>query len=257
MATDADSPRRVSLFVTCLVDQFYPEVGESVVNVLERLGLAVDFPTAQTCCGQPAFNAGYARDARAVAERFLNVFEGEGPIVTPSGSCAAMVRNLYPELFHDDPVLAERARNIASRLYEFSEFIVDVLGRTDLGGKLSGTATYHRCCHLLRELGVDAQPESLVRGIEGLDLREMDQSEVCCGFGGTFAVKFSDISSAMLDEKIDHAVATGADLLVAGDTGCLMHMQGGIRRRCARLEAIHIAELLDRATSELERVGGR
>ena len=151
-------PRRVSLFVTCLIDQFYPEVGESVVNVLERLGVEVDFPRDQTCCGQPAFNTGYYGDAHPVARRFLELFDGDDPIVVPSGSCGAMVRSFYKELFHDDPAAREQAARVGARLYEFSEFVVDVLGRTDLGGRLPATATYHRCCHLMRELGVDRQP---------------------------------------------------------------------------------------------------
>ncbi len=242
-------PRRVSLFVTCLVDQFYPQVGESVVNVLERLGVDVDFPEGQTCCGQPAFNSGYRSDARAVAKRFLEIFDGEGPIVTPSGSCAAMVRNFYPELFHDEPAELERANRVGERLYEFSEFMVDILGQTDPGGSIDESITYHRSCHLLRELGVDAQPSSLIQNIRGLDIRPLERSEVCCGFGGAFAVKMPDVSTAMLDEKLDNVLKTGAKTLVAGDTGCIMHMAGGLRRRGSNIQVIHLAQLLDKAAS--------
>ena len=238
------------LFVTCLVDQFQPEVGESVVNVLERLGVEVVFPEGQTCCGQPAFNSGYRADARPVARRFLDVFEGEDLIVTPSGSCAAMVRNFYPELFHNEPRELERARRVGERVWEFSEFIVDVLGRTDLGAQMSGSATYHRCCHLMRELGVDRQPSALLSNVKGLELRPLERAEVCCGFGGTFSVKMPDISTAMLNEKLDNVVATGAKTLVAGDAGCIMHMAGGLRRRRSDVQVVHIAQLLDRATGE-------
>ncbi len=236
------------LFVTCLVDQMAPQVGESVVRVLERLGVEVSFPRSQTCCGQPAFNSGYRADARPVAKRFLDVFEGDDLIVTPSGSCAAMVRNFYPELFHDDPKLLARARRTGERVWEFSEFIVDVLGRSDLGGRLEGSATYHKCCHLLRELGVDRQPEALLKGVKGLELRSLSRAEVCCGFGGTFSVKMADISTAMMNEKLDSVQATGARMLIAGDAGCIMHMQGGLRRRGQDTEVVHIAQLLDRAT---------
>ena len=248
MPDSHDAPVRVTLFVTCVVDQFYPEIGESVVNVLERQGVSVDFPAAQTCCGQPAFNAGFTDDARAVAERFLEVFEGDDPIVVPSGSCGAMVRNLYGELFREDPELLRKAKAIGERLFEFSEFLVDVLKRPDLAASLDGSATYHQCCHLLRELGVDVQPKSLLGSIEGLEMREMEQPEVCCGFGGTFAVKFPELSAAMLNDKLDNATATGADMLVASDATCLMHMEGGIRRRGDSIKPLHLAQLLDRAT---------
>ena len=252
MSQTQDPPLRVSLFVTCVVDQFSPEIGESVVNVLERQGVAVDFPAAQTCCGQPAFNAGFTDDARAVARRFLEVFEGEDPIVVPSGSCGAMVRNLYLHLFEDDPEMLQKAKDVGERLYEFSEFLVDVLKKPDLAASLTGSATYHECCHLLRELGVDVQPKSLLGAVSGLEMREMDQAEVCCGFGGTFAVKFPELSTAMLNDKLDNAVATGAEMLVAGDATCLMHIEGGARRRGDSIRPIHIAQLLDRATDDRE-----
>lgn len=240
--------------MTCLVDQFRPEVGESVINVLERLGVRVDFPEGQTCCGQPAFNSGFWDEARSVARHFLDVFDAtDGPIVVPSGSCGAMVRNFYGEIFEDEPAELERARRVAERTYEFTEFLVDVLGRPDLvttsgSPALEGTATYHRCCHLLRELGIDEQPGRLLDAVAGLEMLPMVRDEVCCGFGGTFAVKFSDISTAMLDEKLDNAAATGAATIVAGDTGCIMHMAGGLRRRGSEQQVRHIAEILDEAT---------
>lgn len=240
-------PRRVALFTTCMVDQFMPEVAESVARVLAALGVEIDVPEAQTCCGQPAFNSGFWGDARTVARRFLDVFSADGLIVTPSGSCAAMVRNFYPELFHGQPNEVERARSVGDRVWEFSEFVVDVLGRADLGGRLGETATYHKCCHLLREIGVDRQAAALLTGIGGLELRPLARAEVCCGFGGAFSVKMAPISTAMLSEKLDNVIATGAKTLVAGDTGCIMHMAGGLRRRGSDVEVVHLAQLLDRA----------
>ena len=246
-------PTKVNLFVTCLVDQFAPSVGKSVVNVLEANGIEVEFPPDQTCCGQPAFNSGFRNDARPVAARFLDIFEAtEGPIICPSGSCAAMVRNFYRDLFRDQPDDLKRAERLSKRIYEFTEFIVDVLGIKDLGLQTNIDATYHRCCHLLRELHVDEQPASLLENVQGLDLRRMERDEVCCGFGGMFSVKMSDISTAMLDEKLDNVLETGASTLIAGDTGCIMHMQGGLRRRGSDVQVVHIAELLD-ARSMLHR----
>ena len=238
-------PKRVSMFATCLVDQFYPEVAESAVNVMERLGVEVDVPKKQTCCGQPAFNSGYWPDARSVAIRFLDVFDGDGPIVVPSGSCGAMVRHYYPELFRDDPVQLERSRKLGKRLFEFSEFVVDVLGCSDAKGRNRGAITYHPCCHLLRELGVDEQPAALLRGVNGVEIRPLERADVCCGFGGTFAVKMADISSAMLDEKLDNVESTGAETLIAGDAGCIMHMAGGLRRRGSAVRVAHLAQFLD------------
>ncbi|MCX8251727.1 MAG: (Fe-S)-binding protein [Dehalococcoidia bacterium] len=251
--TKTPRPERVQLFVTCLVDQFRPEVGESVVNVLERLHIQVDFPEGQTCCGQPAFNSGFRDEAGDVARHFLDVFDAtEGPIIVPSGSCGAMVRNFYGEMFEDDPAEMERVRRVGERIYEFTEFLVDVLGQDDLvaemGAQLDETATYHKCCHLERELGVDHQPQELLGQIKGLEMLPMYRPEVCCGFGGTFAVKFSDVSTAMLDEKLDNVAATGASMIVAGDTGCIMHMAGGLRRRGSDQQVRHIAEILDEAT---------
>ena len=244
-ASPNNQPERVSLFATCLVDQFYPEVAESVVNVLGRLGVEVDVPKKQTCCGQPAYNSGYWPDARAVAARFLDVFDGEGPIVVPSGSCGAMVRHHYAALFRDDPVQLERTRKLGNRLFEFSEFVVDVLGCSDAMGRNHGAITYHQCCHLLRDLGIDRQPRALLDGVDGPELRPLERADVCCGFGGTFAVKMADISSAMLDEKLDNVEATGAKTLVAGDAGCIMHMAGGLRRRGSAIRVAHLVQFLD------------
>lgn len=244
-------PRKATFFVTCLVDQFRPQVGDAVVDVMEALGVGLDVPQEQTCCGQPAFNSGYRSEAREVASRFLDIFDdtsdNPAPIVAPSGSCAAMVRNYYPILFRDEPAQLERVERVADRLWEFSEFIVDGLGETSIGPSsqnTSSTATYHRCCHALRELGVDSQPTTLLDSVAGLEVTPMERSEVCCGFGGAFSVKMPDISTAMLNEKLDNVQKTGASRLVAGDTGCIMHMEGGLRRRGSSVQVLHIAELL-------------
>ena len=254
-AFSASSAVKVSIFVTCIVDQFYPEVGEGTVRVLERLGVDVDFPKDQTCCGQPAFNAGYWSDARPLARRFLDVFQGDRYIVAPSGSCATMVRVFYDELLHDEPETRAQARDLAPRLFELSEFIVDILGVSDLGS-LAGlgedgplTATYHEACHLRRELGVIEQPRALVRSLPGVELVEMEQAEVCCGFGGTFSVKYPDISGAMLQDKVDNIQASGADAVVSCDSSCLMQIGGGLDKQGVDVRPLHLAQLLDEQLS--------
>ena len=193
---------RVSLFVTCLIDQFFPEVGEAMVTVLRRLGVEVDFPVGQTCCGQPAFNYGFRQEAKKVARHFITVFEGDGPIVAPSGSCTAMVKVFYPELFRDEPQWCRRAEALSSRVYEFSQFLVGVLGVEDVGAVYPGRVTYHDSCHLLRELGVREEPRRLIRAVKGVELMEMQRPDACCGFGGTFSVKLPHISEAILGDKI-------------------------------------------------------
>lgn len=222
-----------------------------MVDVLEKRGVKLAVPQDQTCCGQPAFNSGYRAEAREVASRFLDIFDDQSgnpaPIVAPSGSCAAMVRNYYPILFRDNPAQLERVKRVADRLWEFSEFIVDGLGESSLGvdaKNADSTATYHRCCHALRELGIDRQPTALLESVDGLEMKPMDRSEVCCGFGGAFSVKMPEISTAMLNEKLDNVQKTGASHLIAGDTGCIMHMEGGLRRRNSSVQVLHIAELL-------------
>jgi L-lactate dehydrogenase complex protein LldE len=231
------------------VDQFYPQVGESTARVLDRLGVDLDFPAGQTCCGQPAFNAGFWNDAKPLARGFLKTFEGDRYIVAPSGSCAAMVRVFYQELFHDEPASLALAQDMAPRVFELTEFIVDVLGVTDLASKtLDRCVTYHECCHLKRELGVDRQPRALLDSLPGVQLVEMPQAEVCCGFGGTFAVKYADISAAMLQDKITSITSTGADSVVACDASCLMHIGGGLTKQKLPVRATHVAELLDQAS---------
>ena len=245
------------LFVTCVVDQLYPEVGESTVRLLGRLGVDLEFPEAQTCCGQPAFNSGYWAEARPLARRWLEQFDRDRDVVVPSGSCASMVRVFYEELLHDDPELLERTRRAGRRVYELSEYIVNVLGVTDVSEVASGgldaepfRATYHEACHLRRELVVQTQPRTLIASCPGVELVEMRQPEVCCGFGGTFSVKYPDISGAMLEDKIRNTIDTGADAVVACDSSCLMQIRGGLERRGAAVRSMHLAELLDRSTGE-------
>ena len=247
------APKSVSLFVTCVVDQFFPEVGESAVRVLRRHDVDVEFNADQTCCGQPAFNTGYWKEARPLAERFLDMYEGGDYVVMPSGSCASMVRVFYKELFHDDPALLKRAADVGSHVFELSEFLVDVLGVDGASEPThSGTVqrvTYHEACHLRRELDATTQARKLINRISDVELVEMEQSEVCCGFGGTFAVKYADISGAMLDEKITHIRNTGADAVVACDVTCLMHIGGGLEKRNIPVRPLHLAELLDKGMS--------
>ncbi len=250
------SPARpqVSLFVTCVVDQFYPEVGESTVRVLRRLGVDVDFASGQTCCGQLAFNYGFWSDVKPLAKRFLRMFRDKPCVVMPSGSCVGMVRVHYPELFRDDPVVLKEAQEVGSRVYELSEYLVDVLGVQDLQGLLKPPdestrlrVTYHEGCHLRRELGATTQARTLIRSIPNVELIEMAQAEVCCGFGGTFAVKYPDISGAMLQDKIDNIRRTGADAVVACDSSCLMHIAGGLEKQGLAVRPMHLAQLLDEA----------
>ena len=235
---------RVSLFITCLGDQFFPEVGEAAVEVLRRLGAEVTFDPAQTCCGQPAFNTGYRDEARAVARRVLDIFKDVEYIVAPSGSCTTMIRVFYPELFRDDPVLEAEARKLSERLFEFSEFLVKVMKVEDVGASFPHRVTYHDSCHLLRELKIESEPRSLLRAVRGLDMVEMNDFKLCCGFGGTFSVKFPEVSVAMGEEKLHAAIQSGAEYLVANDSGCLMHLAGLIHRKGLPIRTLHLAELL-------------
>jgi L-lactate dehydrogenase complex protein LldE len=235
---------RVALFVTCLVDQLFPKIGLAMADVLERLGYEVEFPEAQTCCGQPAFNTGYRGEARRVARYFLEVFREADYIVSPSGSCVSMVRCHYPELFHKDPESLAQASALGVRVYEFSEFLTNVAGREDIGARYDGVVTYHDSCHALRELKVREGPRRLLRAVRGLELREMDNSEECCGFGGTFAVKFGEVSGAMVRTKVDAIRRTGADTLVSADPSCLMQIQGALSRAGLPIRTRHLAEIL-------------
>jgi len=246
-----------SLFVTCVVDQFYPQVGEAAVKLLRRAGVDVLFPAGQTCCGQLAYNAGHHNEARSLAKRFLRVFGDGRYIVAPSGSCAAMVRVFYPELLErslerDAQRYRDLAHETAERTYELSQFLVNVLGRRDLGLALPQPmrVTYHDCCHALRELGISKEPRELLRNVKNLELVEQERAAWCCGFGGTFAVKFPEISEAMLRDKMAAVQATRADVVTALDSSCLMHIGGGLSRQGATVRALHVAEVLGMGTQE-------
>jgi len=234
---------KVTLFIPCLVDQFFPETAISVVKVLRRVGVEVEYPTGQTCCGQPAFNSGYWREARSVAEHFLRSFERAELIVAPSGSCVAMVRTFYQYLFQHTS-LADLAAQISERTLEFSEFLVQKLHVADVQAQFPGRATYHEACHLLRELHVREEPRQLLSAVRGLELVEMDHSAVCCGFGGTFSAKFPEISTAMAEQKIDAIEKAGVEYVIANDSGCLMQIAGLLKRRGSAVQAIHLAEVL-------------
>jgi L-lactate dehydrogenase complex protein LldE len=238
--------------VTCLVDLLHPEVGLATVALLERYGVAVDFPDGQTCCGQPAFNSGFEAEARSVGRGLLDAFPGPDPVVAPSGSCTAMVRTYFPHLFRGTPD-EERARDLAGRTFELSEFLVDVLGVSRAEGRWPGRVTFHDSCHGLRELGLSGQGRQLLGGVEDLELVEMDRPEACCGFGGTFSVRLPDLATAMADDKVVQAEATKADALVAGDTGCLMHLAGRLSRRRSPVQAVHLATVLAEAQGLLTR----
>ena len=235
----------VQLFVTCILDTLYPETGEAVVRVLQKAGVNVSFPPGQTCCGQPAFNAGLRSEARRMAIRTMRAFEAyPGPVIVPSGSCAAMLRHSYGELFAGDPHWLPRALALAERTYELTEFLVDVLGISDLGAEYAGRITYHSSCHLLRGLGVDRQPRALLAAVKKAELVELPETRECCGFGGVFSVEHPEISTAMLDRKIANLEACGASLVVSCDAGCVTNINGGLHRRHKAQRAVHIADLL-------------
>jgi L-lactate dehydrogenase complex protein LldE len=237
----------VQLLITCIIDTLYPETGEAVVRVLQRAGVQVAVPRGQTCCGQPAFNAGMRSEARSMAEHMIRVFEAApGPVVVPSGSCASMIRHSYPELFSGDEAWLPRVEALAKRTYELTEFLVDVLGVTDLGARYPGRITYHSSCHLLRELGVDRQPRALLAAVQEAEFVELPNTEECCGFGGVFSVEQPELSAAMLQRKIANLEASQAPILVACDAGCITNINGGLHRLGKSQRAVYIAEILDR-----------
>lgn len=252
----SESPVSVSLFFTCLADAFAPQVCFAAAAVLERFGARVSVPLSQTCCGQPAFNSGNRKEARAMAARFLRTFAGHGRrrgeavpddgeyIVTPSGSCAAMVRHMYPVLFRDEPKMLALARRVGERTFELTEFLVDVLGVTDPGSSFRGKVTYHDSCHLRRGLGVVEPPRALLRAIPGVEFVEMPESDRCCGFGGVFSVKYGAVSCRMVEQKLERILETGAEYVTSGDLGCLLNIKGLVSRSGYPVKAVHIAEIL-------------
>ena len=245
----APAPRRVGLFVTCLVDMIRPSVGFATAKLLEDAGCIVDVPR-QSCCGQPAFNSGDRATAQDIARQVITAFAPFDYVVAPSGSCAGMIKAHYPELFHGDPNWQPRADALAEKTFELTSFLVGVCGVENVEVRLDATATYHDSCSGLRELGVHDQPRRLLATVAGLQLTEMRDADVCCGFGGTFCVKYPDISNTIVTKKADHVAASGADTLLAGDLGCLMNMAGRLQRQGKPIHARHVAEVLAGMTGE-------
>lgn len=234
---------KVSLFITCLSDAIYPKVGEAMARLLARYGVELEFPKVQTCCGQPSYNSGYWDETRAAAKTILKAFNDSDFVVAPSGSCTYMIHH-YPELFKDEPEWLDSARRLEQKTYEFTQFMVQVLGVTDVGASFPHTVTYHPSCHGTRLLGVKEEPVKLLGSVKGLQLVPLPFAEDCCGFGGTFAVKMPDISGAMVTEKVDHIRETEAEVLVGLDMACLMNIAGNLRYREEPVRVMHLAELL-------------
>jgi L-lactate dehydrogenase complex protein LldE len=252
----SESKPRVALFVTCLVDLFRPSIGFAAVQLLEDAGCVVDVPRNQTCCGQPAYNQGDRADAVDLARRTIDALRGYDYVVVPSGSCAGMITQHYPELFPDGSYEGERARELAGRTCELVSFLTDVMGVIGVDAEFPARTTYHDACAGLRELGIKQQPRLLLQSVRGLDLVELPGAEVCCGFGGTFCVKYPEISTRMVDDKAAEIAATGADVVLAGDLGCLMNIAGRLSRLGSPVEVRHIAEVLAGAAGQ-PPIGGR
>ncbi len=246
---------RVALFVTCLVDLHRPSVGFAAIKLLEAAGCQVEVPRAQTCCGQPAYNSGDRRTAQEIARGVVEAFGGYDYVVVPSGSCGGMIAHHYPALFDDDPNLLARAEALGAKTYELVQFLTEVMGVDTVEARYDGVATYHDSCSGLRELGIKVQPRSLLASVAGLELREMAEPEVCCGFGGTFCVKYPDISTRMVSDKTADIVQTGADTLLAGDLGCLLNMAGRLSREGHAVRVRHVAEVLAGITGDVAPIG--
>jgi L-lactate dehydrogenase complex protein LldE len=251
----AERPARVALFVTCLVDLFRPTVGFAAVSLLEKSGCTVEVPRAQTCCGQPAYNSGDRADSKAIALQVVEAFAGYDYVVAPSGSCAGIIRCHYPMLFSDQPALLPRVQDLAARTWELVSFLVDVRGMQTVAARWDREVTYHDACSGLRELGVTRQPRKLLASVSGLRLRELPRAEVCCGFGGTFSVKYPEISDKMVGDKEADIFGTGAQAVLSGDLGCLFNLAGKLLRQGRQIEVRHIAEVLAGMTGEVPPIG--
>ncbi|MFC4597881.1 (Fe-S)-binding protein [Cohnella hongkongensis] len=234
---------KVSLFITCLSDTMFPRVGEAMARLLARYGVTLEFPPIQTCCGQPAFNSGYWKEARATAATIIEAFEDSDFVIAPSGSCTGMIHH-YPKLFENEPAMLDKAKALQSKTYEFTQFLVNVLGVTDVGATFRHKVTYHPSCHGSRLMGIKDEPMALMNKVKGLEFVPLPYAEDCCGFGGTFAVKMSDISGAMVNEKSDHVKETEAEVLVGLDMACLLNIAGNLRYRNEPVKVMHLAELL-------------
>jgi L-lactate dehydrogenase complex protein LldE len=235
---------RAQLFGTCLIDTFFPETGEATVRLLRHFGVEVAYPRGQTCCGKPADSGGYAAASRKAAEHFISVYEGNDPIVIPSGSCASMVKNHYPDLFKDDPHMRQKAEAVGARTFELTQFLVHELKAHERGFSGNGRITYHASCQLTRELGVREEPLLLLRSLRGAEFVPLPDADRCCGFGGVFMIKLPEISVALADEKVDNILSTGADTVTGCDHGCLMNISDAVRRRGASVKVRHIASIL-------------
>ena len=233
----------VQLFIPCFIDQLYPQTAFNMVKVLEKAGCNVDYNTNQTCCGQPAFNAGFCDESRSVAEKFIKDYNNADYIVAPSASCVGFIRNYYPTLF-DNALLYNEVKEVASRVFEFSEFLTDIIKTEDFGASLNMKATYHDSCAALRECKIKEGPRNLLKNVKGLELIEMEDVETCCGFGGTFSVKFESISVAMAEQKIDNILKTGASCIISTDMSCIMQLAGIIKRKNLQIETMHLADVL-------------
>jgi L-lactate dehydrogenase complex protein LldE len=233
----------VDIFIPCFIDQIYPLAAQNMVKVLEKMGVEVHYNLEQTCCGQPAFNAGYWDHTKEVGKKFIRDFPNDRYIVSPSASCVGMVKNYYPELFHNS-ALHNEYKQVQKNIYEFSDFLVNVLTVSDVGATLNGVATYHDSCSALRELKIKDAPRKLLQAVRGLELREIPETDVCCGFGGSFSVKFEPVAVAMGEQKVEQAIATGADYLISTDLSCLMHMDGYIKKNGSPLKIMHLADVL-------------
>jgi L-lactate dehydrogenase complex protein LldE len=234
---------KVQLFIPCFIDQLYPQVAFNTVKILEKAGCTVVYNTQQTCCGQPAFNAGFWGESKDVCTKFVQDFDGADYIVSPSASCAGFIRNNYGKLFENN-AFQSPAKKVSSQIFELSEFLVKILGITELGASFNGKATFHDSCAGLRECNIKAEPRALLSQVEGLELVEMNDTETCCGFGGSFAVKYDTISVAMADQKIDNAIATEAEFIISTDMSCLMHLDGRINHHGQQIKVIHLADIL-------------
>lgn len=241
--TENIQTKEVDIFIPCFIDQLFPETGESMVKVLEKAGVKCNYNPNQTCCGQLAFNSGFWDDARCVAEKFIKDFKGTLPIVGPSASCVSMVKNYYPELF-DNSSLHNDSRILSGRMYELTDFLVNILKKDSFGSVFECKATYHDACTAIREYGLDTEPRQLLSKVKGLEIVEMEDSDVCCGFGGTFSVKFEPISVAMVQQKVENALNTGAEVIVSTEASCLMNIKGYIGKNNIPLKTMHIADVL-------------
>ena len=255
MSSGRPSRMRVGLFVTCLVDLFRPTVGFAAVKLLEGAGCAVEVPRRQTCCGQPAYNSGDRGDAKAIAVQVLDAFIGYDYVVAPSGSCAGMLRVHYPELFAGEPKNLARAQELARRSWELASFLIDVCGTRAVAAEWRRRVTYHDACSGLRELGVKRQPRQLLAAVSGLEFEELPGAEVCCGFGGTFCIKYPTISDKMVTDKAADIAGTGADAVLAGDLGCLLNISGKLSRQGRHIEVRHVAEVLAGMADEVPPIG--